>query len=154
MEFLQHKNIQSYLKSIYSSKQLNQIDNWFTRIEAELVIKCLMLSLKIKQKLNENERYFYYILCLKTIHIHRNEHKQTLGIIFENIIFSRDYIPNENLMKCLEINTTSSFTQCFEQVQNIKEYFMKLLGFESSTQDGKWSMILKNKQSGFLPTDW
>lgn len=152
LKMVRNAGIKAYLLGIYKTSP-KLLHNWFThRIETKFILNYLQCCIKVQTFLDEQEKYAIYLLTLKIIHIFTEDDRYEIGLILENIIFNLQFIPTANLLQCqLELESTI-FTQSFQQIVQIKDYYLASLGLK--VRPGVVFLAIGNKNLGFLPTDW
>lgn len=128
LHFLQHTNIRNYLSTIMTNATNKLSSNWFTRIESQLLGSILKMCTSVHQEI---DRPLFYAIAVKYLCIFDTTQKTTVERILRDIIFSRNFFPEECLLKELYIqeNHNESDTSR-ENLQNMMQTYVEVLNLK------------------------
>lgn len=145
--FTQH--LTSYLKKI-AKKSPALADNWFTRIETDLIFNILKLS--IKTNLSEQKKDLLYAVGHKLCYVFRIDKRYELVSLFEKIVFNKKWFTAERLLNLVNISDGEGFSKAIESIEDIKICYSKVINL--NYRDMGPIVVLLKWQEPILPRDW
>ncbi|KOB76534.1 RNA polymerase II-associated protein 1 [Operophtera brumata] len=145
--FLQH--LTPYLKKL-AKKPPSLADNWFTRIETDLVFNILKLS--IRTELTEQNKDLLYAVGNKLCYVFRIDKRYELVSLFEKIIFNKKWFTAERMLNLVNISDAEGFSKAIASIEDIKVCYSKVINLDY--RDTGPNVVLLKWQEPILPRDW
>ncbi|CAH0713426.1 unnamed protein product, partial [Brenthis ino] len=133
-----------------SKKPPSLTNNWFTRMEVELVFSIVRLA--IQSNISESIKDLIYAVASKLCYILRVDKKYELEYLFKNIIFNREWFTAERLLNIVSLSEAESFSNVLINVEDIKACYSKVINLNPLDITG--NVVLKQWQEPVLPRDW
>lgn len=168
LAFLQHKNIQAYLKALRELDRYYLTSNWFARPESFILMNILKTSVAVKDDLDTS---LFYELSVKCLCVFNSEQKNDIEYLLRNIVFSSKYYPSEVLLGNLSIeqrneNLETSLSNMddildvyievlgLKNVSFIQKCFSCLILFFQNVPDLSTSCSINASTGNVIPIDW
>ncbi|XP_044261913.1 RNA polymerase II-associated protein 1 [Tribolium madens] len=152
LTFLRHENVTKYLDSLRGLDKYYLSDNWFTRVESDLIMNILKISLVVKADLDTRPFYEIAVNCLS---IFTCDHKPSIEFILENVVFSPEFYPSEVLMRNLSIEQRHD---CLEtslgNLHEILQVYIQVLGLKIDVPRFTTNLCLDHSKGNVIPIDW
>ncbi|XP_018327334.1 RNA polymerase II-associated protein 1 [Agrilus planipennis] len=150
--FLHHKNILRYLNLLQKADKFKLSENWFTRIESQLILNILKAAVSIQKEIDTQIFFEVAVKCLSTFN---SEQKQDIEFILFNIIFSPRFYPSEVLMQNLGVSDQTSFLKvALDNVNDIFETYAYTLGLKKDLCDFTTNLCVDSSIGNIIPVDW
>lgn len=145
--FLQH--LTPYLKKL-AKKPPALVDNWFTRMESDLVFN--ILKLLMKTDLTEQNKDLLYAVGNKLCYVFRIDKRYELVSLFEKIIFNKKWFTADRLIHLVNISDAEGFSNAITSIEDIKICYSKVINL--NYRDTGPNIVLLKWQEPILPRDW
>ncbi|XP_023944817.2 RNA polymerase II-associated protein 1 [Bicyclus anynana] len=138
----------SYLQQL-SKKHLTLTNNWFTRMEVELIFSIIKLS--VQCDVTESVKDIIYVTANKLCYILRKDKQYELEYLFNSIIFNKQWFTTDRLFKLISL-TEADGLAALTSVEEIKLCYSKVINIKQ--EEPNYSIVLKEWQEPVLPRDW
>lgn len=145
--FLRHMLL--YLSEL-SKRVPSLCDNWFTRMETNLVINIVKLS--TRYNMSEGSKDLVYSVANKLCYILRMDKKHDLYFLFNNVVFNKHWFTAERLLNVVSVSDPESFSKALTSIENIKMCYRKVVNM--NYRETGPNVLLKSWQEPILPRDW
>ncbi|CAB3222244.1 unnamed protein product [Arctia plantaginis] len=125
-------------------------DNWFTRMETNLVINIIKLSTRFN--MSEGSKDLLYSVANKLCYILRMDKKHDLYFLFNNIVFNKHWFTAERLLNLVTVSDPESFSKALTSIENIKMCYRKVVNM--NYRETGPNILLKCWREPILPRDW
>lgn len=139
-----------YISKFTGRQAFNLCDNWFTRIEVELLFNIVKICHELE--LSEHEKDIIYSVSNKLCYILREDKPAELDYLFRNVIFNKHWFTAERLMRNISLAENSIFSETLSKVDDILNCYIKELS-PTRNQPSEIQFV-KNWQNPILPRDW
>lgn len=143
------KHMTPYLWKL-AGTQPNLAENWFTRMETDLVFNILKLS--IVAETTEMDKDLLYAVGNKLCYILRIDKAYEIIWLFENIIFNKKWFTPERLLNLLSIADADDLSNAVGIIDKIKLCYSKVINLHY--RDTGPNILLLKWQEPILPRDW
>ncbi|XP_046963820.1 RNA polymerase II-associated protein 1 [Vanessa cardui] len=143
------KKVLNYLDK-FSKKNPNLNNNWFTRMEIELMFNIIKLA--IQSNVTESCKDLIYSVASKLCYILRVDKKIELEYLFHHIIFNKQWFTAERLLNLVSITKDDGLSKALTTVEDIRICYSKVVNTMQLNKGG--NIILKQWQEPVLPRDW
>ncbi|XP_075983749.1 RNA polymerase II-associated protein 1 [Anticarsia gemmatalis] len=145
--FLRHMLF--YLSEL-SKRVPSLCDNWFTRMETNLVINIIKLSTRFN--VSEGSKDLLYSVANKLCYILRTDKKHDLYFLFNNVVFNKHWFTAERLLNLVNVSDPDSFSKALTSIENIKMCYRKVVNM--NYRETGPNILLKSWREPILPRDW
>lgn len=145
--FLRHLSM--YLSKI-SNKEPSLCDNWFTRMETNLLFSIIKLS--TQYDISEGSKDLLYTVANKLCYILRNDKKYELDFLFGYVVFNKHWFTAERLLHLVNLTDADSFSTALTSIEDIKLCYSKVVNI--NYRDTGPNIKFKSWQEPILPRDW
>ncbi|CAG9862069.1 unnamed protein product [Phyllotreta striolata] len=150
--FLNHPNVQKYLKALQTLDKYHLSDHWFAKPETAILMNILRTSVDIRSELDTS---IFYELAVKCLCVFNAEQKADIKYVLENIIFCSKFYPSEVFLRQLDLNQrTLSLETSLNNLPEILEVYTQVLGLQNETVDLSNCCCLDASIGNVLPVDW
>lgn len=125
-------------------------DNWFTRMETNLVINIIKLSTRFN--VSEGSKDLLYSVANKLCYILRMDKKHDLYFLFNNVVFNKHWFTAERLLNIVNVSDSESFSKALTSIENIKMCYRKVVNM--NYRETGPNILLKSWREPILPRDW
>lgn len=143
------KHLDMYLMKL-AKRTPNLCDNWFTRIEIDLVFYIIKLAIKVE--VPESDKDLLYTVANKLCYILRIDKRQELEILFNSIVFNKYWFTAERLLNLVNLSDADGFSKALTSIEDIKQCYSRFINL--NYKDTGHNVILKNWKEPILPRDW
>ncbi|KAJ0173342.1 hypothetical protein K1T71_011518 [Dendrolimus kikuchii] len=157
LNYLNEKEIQGgFLKhlSIYLRKLAKNTpslcDNWFTRIETDLVF--YIMKLAVNNDVGEEDKDILYAVANKLCYILRIDKKFELDILFNSVVFNKYWFTAERLLNLVNLSDADGFSKALTSIEDIKNCYSRVVNL--SYEDTGHNVVLRRWKEPILPRDW
>ncbi|XP_018578046.1 RNA polymerase II-associated protein 1 isoform X2 [Anoplophora glabripennis] len=152
LAFLQHKNIQKYLKSVQKLEKYYLTNNWFARPESFILMNILKTSVTIKKELDTS---IFYELSVKCLCVFNFEQKSDIEYILRSIIFCSKFYPSDVLLQNLNIDQQDEGLEVsLYNMDQILEVYIQVLGLKNDVPDFSTMSCINTSLGNVIPIDW
>ncbi|EFA10420.1 RNA polymerase II-associated protein 1 [Tribolium castaneum] len=152
LDFLRHENVANYLTSLRALDKYHLSDNWFTRIESDLIMNILKISLVVRADLDTRP---FYEIAVKCLSIFTSDRKPDIEFILEKIVFSASFYPSEALMRNLSIEQRHDCLETsLDNLHEILQVYIQVLGLKMDVPTFATNLCLDHGKGSVIPIDW
>lgn len=147
---MQNDNITKYINSLRKLDKCHLSEHWLTRIESNLILNILKMSLDTKKLLDTRP---FYELAIKCLSVFTAEQKLHIKEVLQEIIFNRNYYPSEILMQNLRIRQEGdNLETSLDKLDEICAVYSKVLNLENDIP--VFDNCLSLNHVTVIPIDW
>ncbi|XP_044754149.1 RNA polymerase II-associated protein 1 [Coccinella septempunctata] len=149
--FLEDNDVKSYIEALAERKSLFLTSHWFTRIESQLILNLLKISLDVYKEIDTS---IFYALAVKSLCIFNEDQREDVKYIMEKIIFCPKFYPSEVLLQNLSLNEQNENLEIsLNNLDLINQVYFKILGLEKKNSISH-SFCLDIGIGNIIPVDW
>lgn len=147
ISFIQQKNIFHYIKKISLSNQLNLSDNWFSKVELDILCNCVCISASLD--FSDAEKELLYNFAFKLTYILSPEYRNQLEVILKQIVFNKKWFTTDRLLRNLNISETDNILNHLDAIFQCYANVLRL-----NYKDETSSLTVSDWDQKILPRDW
>ncbi|XP_045474307.1 RNA polymerase II-associated protein 1 isoform X2 [Harmonia axyridis] len=151
LSFLENNTIKSYIEALAHQQSLFLTSHWFTRIESQLILNLLKISVDLCKEIDTAN---FYAVAVKSLCIFNEDQKEEIKYLMEKIIFCTKFYPSEILLSNLNLyERNENLEISLKNLDAIKHVYFKVLGL-SEKRDSPQSFCLDIGIGNVIPVDW
>ncbi|RZC33485.1 RNA polymerase II-associated protein 1 [Asbolus verrucosus] len=152
LAFLRHSNVREYLEMLRKLDKYFLSNNWFARVESNLIMNILKISITVRTDVDTCP---FYEVAVKCLSVFNSDQKPDIEHILANIIFSSSFYPSDVLMNSLTIEQKHD---CLEtSLNNLNEIltvYTQVLGLKVDVPNYTTNLCLDLDVGNVIPIDW
>ncbi|XP_041972240.1 RNA polymerase II-associated protein 1 [Aricia agestis] len=134
---------------LLTKRQLFLTSNWFSRMEVELVYYIVKLAATVDT--SEACKDVMYTVASKLCYILRVDKKCELLVLFENIIFEKQWFTAQRLFNLVSLSEADGFSKTLTNIEDIKNCYGSVMNLKHIHSR---NIVLKDWREPILPRDW
>lgn len=141
--------MEEYINYINAAVSFNLTDNWFTKLETQLIINILKSSVAVQNSIDTSVFYEIAVKCLSTFNSQQNH---DIEFIFRHIIFSTRFYPCSALLKNLDVSDENNLLKkALMNLDDIFNVYTKVLNIKPENEVG---FAVDATEGNVIPVDW